>query len=281
MSNGRAFYGIKQHKERVKYVKRSKPIGVIKNIKTKEGKQQSSTLMVNFTGKEKIRFCVVRKMNKSERSKTTKKILIDIGVNFSLLTPFRLSSGFLSPSYIDCRKIIAYPSAFKSITDMMIDSIKSDMISQSPNYIIGGETAGIPFGAVIAEKMGIPFSYVRKKAKDYGKSNLIEGEIFKEKNSLLVEDLMTDGRSKINFVENIRSHGVQCDLSLVVFKYNIFKDADLSMKNNNIEVHYLTDWEDVYNQMCNMNVFDSNILLEIRKFLNDPVSWSNDKNQIK
>ena len=187
---------------------------------------------------------------------------------------------FLSPSYIDCRKIIAYPLAFKSITDMMIDTIKSDMVSQSPNYIIGGETAGIPFGAAIAEKMGLPLSYVRKKAKDYGKNKLIEGDIFKEKNSLLVEDLMTDGKSKINFVENIRSHGIECNLSLVVFKYNIFNEADISMKRNNIKVHHLTDWEDVYNQMRFMNTFDSSILLEIRKFLDDPVSWSNYKNQI-
>ena len=220
-------------------------------------------------------------MNRNERSRITAKILIDIGaINFSLVTPFRLSSGFLSPSYIDCRKIIAYPSAFKSITDMMIDTIKSDMVSQSPNYIIGGETAGIPFGAAIAEKMGLPLSYVRKKAKDHGKNKLIEGDIFKEKNSLLVEDLMTDGKSKINFVENIRSHGIKCDLSLVVFKYNIFKEADISMKRNNIKVHHLTDWEDVYNQMRFMNTFDSSILLEIRKFLDDPVSWSNYKNQI-
>ena len=99
-------------------------------------------------------------MNIAERSRNTAKILIDIGaINFSLVTPFRLSSGFLSPSYIDCRKIIAYPLAFKSITDMMIDTIESDMDSQSPNYIIGGETAGIPFGAVIAEKMELPLSY--------------------------------------------------------------------------------------------------------------------------
>ena len=219
-------------------------------------------------------------MNKSERSRITAKILLDIGaVNFSLLTPFRLSSGFLSPSYIDCRKIIAYPSAFKSITDMMIDTIKSDMNPQPPDYIIGGETAGIPFGAAIAEKMGLPLSYVRKKAKDYGQNKLIEGDIFKEKNSLLVEDLMTDGKSKINFVENIRSHGIKCDLGLVVFKYNIFKEADILMERNNIKVHNLTDWEDVYNQMRFMNKFDSSILLEIRKFLDDPVAWSNYKNQ--
>ena len=220
-------------------------------------------------------------MNINERSRITAKILIDIGaINFSLVTPFRLSSGFLSPSYIDCRKIIAYPSAFKSITNMMIDAIKADMAFQYPNYIIGGETAGIPFGAVIAEKMGLPLSYVRKKAKDYGKNKLIEGDIFKEKNSILVEDLMTDGKSKINFVQNIRSHGIRCDLSLVVFKYNIFKEAEISMKRNNIKVYHLTDWEDVYNQMLVMNTFDSGTLLEIRKFLDDPVAWSNYKNEM-
>ena len=176
-------------------------------------------------------------MTKSERSKVTARILIEIGaVNFSLLSPFKLSSGFLSPSYIDCRKIIAYPLAFKSITDMMIDTITSDMISQSPNYIIGGETAGIPFAAVIAQKIGLPLSYVRKKPKDYGKNKLIEGEILKGKNSLLVEDLITDGASKISFVNNIRAHGIQCDLSLVVFKYNIFNDVDATLKKNNIEV---------------------------------------------
>ena len=217
-------------------------------------------------------------MSKIERSKVTARILIEIGaINFSLKSPFKLSSGFLSPSYIDCRKIIAYPLAFKSITDMMIDTIKSDMAPQTPSYIIGGETAGIPFAAVIAQKMGLPLSYVRKQPKNYGKNKLIEGEILKGKNSLLVEDLMTDGKSKINFVNNIRAHNIHCDLSLVVFKYNIFNDATGDLERNNIDVHHLTDWEDVYNEMCNMNKFEATILSEIRNFLDDPITWSNIK----
>ena len=217
-------------------------------------------------------------MIKSEISKITAKILINIGaINFSPQSPFKLSSGFLSPSYIDCRKIMAYPSAFKEITDMMIDTIKSEMVAQSPDYIIGGETAGIPFAAAIAEKMGLPLSYVRKKPKDYGKSKLIEGEILKDKNSLLVEDLMTDGKSKINFVDNIRSHEIRCNLGIVVFKYNIFEDADIILKKNNIEVHYLTDWEEVYNEICQMDKFGSDVLTEIRKFLDDPIDWSNNR----
>ena len=217
-------------------------------------------------------------MSKIERSKVTARILIEIGaINFNLTSPFKLASGFLSPSYIDCRKIIAYPLAFKSITDMMIDTIKSDMAPQTPSYIIGGETAGIPFAAVIAQKMGLPLSYVRKQPKNYGKNKLIEGEILKGKNSLLVEDLMTDGKSKINFVNNIRAHNIHCDLSLVVFKYNIFNDATGDLERNNIDVHHLTDWEDVYNEMCNMNKFEATILSEIRKFLDDPITWSNIK----
>lgn len=217
-------------------------------------------------------------MIKSKISKITAKILINIGaINFSPQSPFKLSSGFLSPSYIDCRKIIAYPSAFKEITDMMIDTIKSEMVAQSPDYIIGGETAGIPFAAAIAEKMGLPLSYVRKKPKDYGKSKLIEGEILKDKNSLLVEDLMTDGKSKINFIDNIRSHEIRCNLGIVVFKYNIFEDADIILKKNNIEVHYLTDWEEVYNEICQMDKLGSDVLTEIRKFLDDPIDWSNNR----
>ena len=217
-------------------------------------------------------------MNKSERSRVAAKILIEIGaINFRLEAPFKLSSGFLSPSYIDCRKIIAYPSAFKAITDMMIDTIKSEMVQETPDYLIGGETAGIPFAAVVAEKMGLPLSYVRKKPKDYGKSKLIEGMIFNNKNSLLVEDLMTDGKSKINFINTIRSHNIKCETGLVIFKYNIFKDVDETLERNNIRVHYLTDWEAVYNEICKKDNYASDILTEIRKFLDDPIAWSNNR----
>ena len=220
-------------------------------------------------------------MLKKERSRFASKILVEIGaINFNLNQPFKLSSGFLSPSYIDCRKIIAYPSAFKAITDMMVDTIECDIDPQKPNYVIGGETAGIPFAAVIAEKMGLPLSYVRKKTKDYGKNRLIEGDILKDKNSLLVEDLMTDGKSKISFVETIRAHDIQCEMGLVVFNYKIFDDADDILKKNNIKIHYLTDWEAVYNEIYRAKKFDSHVLLEIRKFLDDPITWSNDKNRV-
>ena len=219
-------------------------------------------------------------MEKIERSKLTAQLLLKIGaINFSIHSPYKLSSGFLSPSYIDCRKIIAFPTAFRSVTDMMVDIIKNDLKSKPLDYIIGGETAGIPFAAVIAEKLGFPLSYVRKRAKEYGKNKLIEGEILKDKTSILIEDLMTDGRSKIDFVNKIRSCGIPCNSSLVVFNYDIFSGTEIELKNNNIEVYSLTSWKEVYDQMLSTNQYNYQTMREVKKFLDDPLSWSdNNKN---
>ena len=123
------------------------------------------------------------------------KMLLEIkAINFNVEQPFRLSSGFLSPSYIDCRKIISYPKVRAKITELMIKKIDQEIGPEVIKYIIGGETAGIPFASLIADKLQLPLSYVRKKTKKYGKNRLIEGEIFLEEESLLIEDLMTDGK---------------------------------------------------------------------------------------
>ncbi len=82
----------------------------------------------------------------------------------------------------------------------MIKTIEQEIGPKVIQYIIGGETAGIPFATLVAEKLNIPMSYVRKKNKNYGKDNLIEGEILINKECLLIEDLMTDGKSKIDFL---------------------------------------------------------------------------------
>ena len=214
-------------------------------------------------------------MSKREISKVAAKILIDIGaINFSPQSPFKLSSGFLSPSYIDCRKIIAYPSAFKTITDMMIDTIKSDMDSQSPDYIIGGETAGIPFAAFIAERLSLPMQYVRKKPKGFGRDALIEGDIKKGQRILLVEDLTTDGGSKLNFANAIRKVGAIVNHTFVIFYYDIFKDTISSLQKNSLNLHYLATWWDVLNCAKKLNKFDQKTLQAVEKFLNNPKDWS-------
>ena len=85
--------------------------------------------------------------------------------------------------------------------------------------------AGIPFAALVAERMGLPMSYIRKKPKGYGRNARIEGNMFENQNVLLVEDLTTDGGSKLSFVEAIRESGAKCSHTAVIFNYGIFHEC--------------------------------------------------------
>ena len=105
--------------------------------------------------------------------------------------------------------------------------------------IASGETAGIQIAALVAERMGLPMTYVRKKPKGYGKNARIEGVINSDQTVLLVEDLITDGGSKVSFVEAIRQTGASCNDTAVIFYYDIFSEASAIFKKNNIKLHFL------------------------------------------
>ena len=127
------------------------------------------------------------------------KILVDIkSVNFSFKNYFTLTSGLKSPVYIDCRKIISFNNERKFIIDKAISYLEQNNIYS--DIIAGGETAGIPYAAYISQKQDKPMIYIRKKPKGFGKNKQIEGEFQKNQSAILVEDLATDGGSKIIFV---------------------------------------------------------------------------------
>ena len=133
---------------------------------------------------------------------TTAKLLLEIkAVNFRPEEPYTLTSGWKSPVYIDCRKIIFYPRARAKICDLAVEKVSRRIGYETIQAIAGGETAGIPFAAWIAERMAAPMAYVRKKPKGFGRNALIEGEVPEGLNTLLVEDLTTDGGSKIQFAK--------------------------------------------------------------------------------
>ena len=217
-------------------------------------------------------------MKASTDSKLAARMLLEIkAINFNVENPFSLASGFLSPSYIDCRKIISYPKVRTKITELLTKKIEKEIGVEVIQYIIGGETAGIPFASLVAEKLQLPLAYVRKKTKKYGKNKLIEGEIFTEKESLLIEDLMTDGKSKIDFLNNIRAQNIKCSHGLVVFNYDIFPETKKRLKENKINMHHLTSWLDVYNQIKENSAFDKFTIKQIKNFIDNPVKWSNER----
>ncbi len=119
-----------------------------------------------------------------QKNKKIAKILLDIGcVNINFKNPFTLTSGKLSPVYVDCRKMISFPKEREIITNEMIKQIKYKY--NKDIYIAGGETAGIPYAALISQKMKEPMIYIRKQPKGFGRGKLIEGEFKKIANPFL------------------------------------------------------------------------------------------------
>ena len=203
------------------------------------------------------------------------KMFLEISaVNFSADKPFIFTSGWASPVYIDCRKIISYPRLRSGLLDFAVSTIVRDIGYETIDTVAGGETAGIPFAAWIADRMMLPMQYVRKKPKGFGRNAQIEGSLGEGQRTLLVEDLTTDGRSKVNFSRALRGAGAQVDHCFVFFYYDIFPHSREIMAELGLKLHYLTTWWDVLAVAKEQGSFDASVLDEVERFLHAPAEWS-------
>ena len=209
-----------------------------------------------------------------EIARLTARALLQIkAVHFNAETPFTLASGLPSPTYIDCRKLISHPRIRSVLMDFMTITVMRNAGFEAFDNIAGGETAGIPFAALVAERMALPMSYVRKKPKGYGRGARIEGEMTPGQRVLLVEDLTTDGGSKLSFVDAIRETGAVCAHTAVVFYYGIFPETTQRLADHGITLHHLCTWWDVLAEARSMASFDAATLAEVEVFLHDPRGW--------
>ncbi len=202
-------------------------------------------------------------------------MLLEIkAVHFRPDPPYMLTSGLASPVYIDSRKLISYPRIRSAAMDFACSVLRLDAGPDAFDAIAGGETAGIPFAAWIAERMDLPMLYVRKKPKGFGRDARIEGEIGEGQRVLLVEDLTTDGGSKVSFVEAIREAGAVCDHTIVVFYYDIFPQVPARLAEHGIALHYLATWRDVLAEARRGGYFEPATMDEVEGFLDRPLEWS-------
>jgi len=205
----------------------------------------------------------------------TARILLDIkAVNFRPEQPYTFTSGWASPVYIDCRKIISFTSERRHIIEQATELIDGKIGLDAVDVVAGGETAGIPYAAWMAEAASKPMLYVRKKPKGFGRDAQIEGEFADGARVLLVEDLATDGASKLNFVGALRTAGATVTDSFVVFFYGIFPGALDGLAAEGVRLHYLATWWDVLAAAEEGGDFPPESIAEVRKFLTDPVTWS-------
>jgi orotate phosphoribosyltransferase len=209
-----------------------------------------------------------------EMARLTARMLLEIGaVHLNSDEPFILASGLPSPTYIDCRKLISYPRIRSTLMDFLTVTVMRNAGFEAFDNIAGGETAGIPFAALIAERMALPMTYVRKKPKGYGRNARIEGVMGEGNRVLLVEDLTTDGGSKLSFVDAIRETGATCAHTAVIFYYGIFPDTEKTLGDHGISLHHLCTWWDVLAEAKSSGAFDEGTLKEVESFLNAPKTW--------
>lgn len=211
---------------------------------------------------------------KEEIARLTARMLLEIkAVHFNAETPFTLASGLPSPTYIDCRKLISYPRIRATLMDFMAVTVMRDAGFEAFDNIAGGETAGIPFAALVAERLALPMTYVRKKPKGYGRNARIEGAMTEGQRVLLVEDLTTDGGSKLSFVDAIRDTGATCAHTAVIFYYGIFPETVDTLQKHGVALHYLCTWWDVLAEARASGAFDEATLTEVETFLTNPRPW--------
>ena len=213
--------------------------------------------------------------DKSFIAKQTASMLLEIeAVHLRPDEPFTLTSGAKSPVYIDCRKLISFPRIRSALMDFGCATVMRDAGFEAFDSVAGGETAGIPFAAWFAERLGLPMQYVRKKPKGFGRDARIEGLLNSGDRVLLVEDLATDGGSKVSFIDAIREAEAKIEHCFVIFFYDIFPAARRIMADAGVTLHYLTTWRDVLAVAAEQGRLTKAQITTIEAFLNDPAAWS-------
>lgn len=207
-------------------------------------------------------------MNTAE---TVAKILLELhAVTLNSKKPFRYASGILSPVYTDCRVLMAYPDKRKAIRDLYIEVIKESGVKF--DVIAGTATAGIPHAAWIADKLNLPMVYVRGKAKDHGKENLMEGILKKGQKTIVIEDLISTGESAINSVNAVRAAGGKISHVFAIITYGM-KKADESFKQNNLKLISLTTFQDVVEKALQLRYIKKEEMETILGWIKDPLTW--------
>jgi orotate phosphoribosyltransferase len=213
--------------------------------------------------------------DKKTISSLTAKMLIEVeAVSFMKDKPFIFTSGRASPVYTDCRRLISFPRVRQTLIEFGVATVMRDAGFEAFDAVAGGETAGIPYAAWMADRLGLPMLYVRKKPKGFGRNTQIEGKVVEGDRVLLVEDMTSDGGSKIGFTNALRAAGTQVEHCFVIFFYDIFPESKKILADLGVTLHALATWWDVLAVAKDSGKFDPDMLAEVEAFMRDPTGWS-------
>lgn len=187
--------------------------------------------------------------------------------------PFILTAGWASPVYVDCRLLIDTPTMRRRVTDLATEYLALSFAPDSFDVIAGAETAGIPFAAWIADRLSLRMRYVRKRPLGIGHNSQVEGGEVAGLRALLMDDLTSDGRSKIAFARGLRAAGAIVEHVLTIFYHDAFPGAHQRLEEEGLTLHALATWSDVL-KADDGGRLSATDRKTIEHFLADPVDWS-------
>ncbi|MBH0155819.1 orotate phosphoribosyltransferase [Fictibacillus sp. 5RED26] len=202
---------------------------------------------------------------------TTSQHLLNIeAVTLSPENPYTWSSGMKSPIYCDNRLIIAYPEIRKQVAGELSALIEKHY--PEADLIAGTATAGIPHAAFVADQMELPMCYVRSSAKAHGKTNQIEGLTNKSKKAVVVEDLISTGKSSIQSVLALREAGIEVLGVVAIFSYGLQK-ADVELGELDISFQTVTNFSTLIEEAQESGKINEQGLSLLKEWQQDPEHW--------
>ena len=202
----------------------------------------------------------------------TVNYLIQINaIKLNTKKPFTWTSGIKSPIYCDNRLILSFPNVRKFVADKMTEIVENKYGKDI--CVAGVATGAIAIGAMIAERLNLPYAYVRPEPKEHGLKNQIEGNIKNGSNVVVIEDLISTGKSSLNAINALKSEGYNVMGMLSIFSYN-FQFANKKFEDENISINSLSDYNSLVNLIQSEGTLDSNEISRLKKWRENPKTWS-------
>ena len=187
--------------------------------------------------------------------------------------PFRLPSGWASPVYIECRRLISFPEIRRKLVKYALDLLRKRHCLDGVSAVAGAEASGIALAAWIAEELNLPMQYVRKQRTGLGPGRQVVGVVHPGESVLLVDDLMSGGYSVVNCCLAIAEAELRVKDAFVIFDYGTFPTRNV-LDTMGVTVHSLATWQDILVAARESAKFQTRALAELETFLADPVQWS-------
>ena len=210
-------------------------------------------------------------LHKDTAKKTAEVLLKVKAIKLSPSEPFTWASGWKSPIYCDNRLVLSFPIVRNYIKEEIAKNIELEF--GKPDVIAGVATGAIGIGALVAEYLGLPFVYVRPEAKKHGRQNQIEGFIEKGQNVVVVEDLISTGKSSLVAVDALKAAEVNVKGMVAIFTYG-FDISKENFETNNVNLFTLSNYESLLEQALDTNFINQSEVDILSKWNSNPSKWT-------